>query len=249
MTNGDGFPEGVEMEDHIRHPTAKDYRRYGEERREEALQALATLGIKEQDVIFLGFPDGGLCYLLWKFRADPQAFTSPFTLEKHPPAPDMIIPHTDYNGLDLRREIMRVLADFRPTLVACTPPDDQHPDHCSTYYFVREALLGLKKKSPPIAPKLLTFMIHFGQWPVGQGSGTGLRLNPPEGYPDKEAKWIAFSLQPGEAETKRKAILRYHTQMLVMGRHLLSFARTNELFIMQHHKMAKEMEMMPCCWR
>ncbi len=33
MTSGDGFPEGVETEDHISHPTAKDYTRYGEERR------------------------------------------------------------------------------------------------------------------------------------------------------------------------------------------------------------------------
>ena len=40
MTNGDGFPEGVEKEDHISHPTAKDYRKYGEERRQEALRAL-----------------------------------------------------------------------------------------------------------------------------------------------------------------------------------------------------------------
>jgi hypothetical protein len=29
MTNGEGFPEGVEKENHIAHPTAKDYREYG----------------------------------------------------------------------------------------------------------------------------------------------------------------------------------------------------------------------------
>ena len=29
MTSGDGFPEGVEREDLISHPTAKDYRNYG----------------------------------------------------------------------------------------------------------------------------------------------------------------------------------------------------------------------------
>src|SRR6266508_4539922 len=30
MTSGDGFPEGVELEERIAHPTAQDYREYGE---------------------------------------------------------------------------------------------------------------------------------------------------------------------------------------------------------------------------
>jgi LmbE family N-acetylglucosaminyl deacetylase len=77
ITSGDGFPEGVEDEDHISTPTAKDYRRYGVERREEALKATATLGMKERNVIFLGFPDAGLSYLRSKFRARPFGLLSP----------------------------------------------------------------------------------------------------------------------------------------------------------------------------
>ena len=242
MTSGDGFPEGVELEDHISHPTANDYRKYGKEREGEALKALSVLGLKKHDVTFLGFPDGGLTYLLSKFRSDPQAYTSPFTLENHPPASDMIIPHTDYNDRDLRKEIVRMLADFRPNLLATTPAEDQHPDHYATYHFVREALLDLGKKDPTINPSVLTFLIHFNQWPV-QGSGTGSRLDPPEDFPDKihakEAKWISFPLSPREAEKKREALLQYHTQMLVMGRCLMSFARANELFIMEDHRLAK----------
>jgi hypothetical protein len=113
--------------------------------------------------------------------------------------------------------------------------------------------VDLGKKDSTIKPKVLTFLIHFGQWPVGQGSGTGSRLNPPEGFPDrvseKETKWISFSLSAREAEAKRKAILQHHSQMLVMGRYLLSFARANELFIMEHHGSAKKTEKMPCCRR
>jgi len=249
MTNGDGFPEGVEKENHIAHPTAKDYRKYGEERRGESLQALAVLGVKEQDVIFLGFPDGGLCYLLWKFRSDPQAYKSPYTMKTHPPASEIIIPHTDYNGRDLRKEIARVLAEFRPTLLAVTPPEDEHPDHCATYYFVKEALIDLRKRNSIISPKVLTFLIHFGQWPVGQGSGTGSRLNPPDSLPDNETTWISFPLHPKETEVKRKTLLQYHTQMLVMGRYIMSFARANELFFIEHQGLAEDMEKVPCCWR
>ena len=32
---------------------------------------------------------------------------------------------------------------------------------------------------------------------------------------------------------EREAILQYHTQMLVLGRFLLSFGRSNELFILE----------------
>jgi LmbE family N-acetylglucosaminyl deacetylase len=248
LTNGDGFPEGVEKEDHITHPRAEDYRKYGEERKQEALEALAVLGVTAQDVVFLGFPDGGLCHLVWKFRHDPQAYRSPYTLERHPPPSAMILPHTDYNGHDLIKELARVLMDFRPTLLAMTPPQDEHPDHCTTYYFIKKALAELAKQQGPVSkPQILTYLVHFGQWPVGQGSGTGSHLNPPEGFPDQAAIWISFPLQPEEAEAKREAILRYHTQMLVMGRYLMSFARANELFVMESQEVAKEMGRIPCC--
>jgi LmbE family N-acetylglucosaminyl deacetylase len=233
MTNGDGFPEGVEKENHISHPAAKDYTRYGEERRIEALKAATTLGMKESDVIFLGFPDGGLTYLRLKFRAHPRAYRSPFTKKTRPPAFEIIVPRADYCGEDLRKEIERVISDFRPNLLATTPPEDWHPDHSSTYYFVKEALRHLNKKHANHKPVVLTFLIHYGQWPLGQGAGTGSRLNPPDNFPDQGKPWISFSLKPEEVETKRVAILQYHTQMLVMGRFLLSFSRSNELFRME----------------
>ncbi len=232
ITSGDGFPEGVERENHISNPTAKDYRKYGAERREEALKAAATLGINVRDVIFLGFPDGGLSYLRLKFRAHPFAYRSPFTRENRPPITECIVPHCDYTGHDLTREIERVIAEFRPTLVATTPAEDQHPDHSSTYFFVKEALKHWNGKHPNLKPHLLTFLIHFEQWPIAQGAGPGAHLNPPDGFPDKGREWITFPLKPGEVETKRKAILEYQSQMLVMGRFLMSFARSNELYML-----------------
>ncbi|TMA61388.1 MAG: PIG-L family deacetylase, partial [Deltaproteobacteria bacterium] len=94
VRSGDGYPEGVEMEEHISHPTAQDYREYGEQRQDEAQQVLATLGLKEQDIIFLSFPDGGLCYLLGQYRWDKEPdYRSPFTLQDRPPADDVIVPN------------------------------------------------------------------------------------------------------------------------------------------------------------
>ncbi len=247
MTNGDGYPKGVEIEDQISHPTAKDYRVYGEERHQEALKALTNLGLKAQNVVALGFPDGGLCELLWKFRADPQAYTSPFTQERRPPTSEMISPHTDYNAHDLEAEIERLLSRFEPNLVAVTPPEDEHPDHCSSYYFVRKAISDVGRKLSSFKPILLTFLVHFKQWPFDQGADLGTRMSPPQDFPDKQARWMELSLTPQEADTKRQTILAYHSQMLVIGPFMLSFSRTNELFRMEHRTLSKEMENMPCC--
>ena len=231
VTSGDGFPEGVEKENHVTHPTAKDYRKYGVERRMEALKAVAALGLNEHDAIFLGFPDGGLTYLRLKFRSHPLAYRSPFTRKNRPPVFECIIRNTDYTGQDLLKEIKEVIAGFRPNMVVTTPGEDQHPDHNATYYFVKEALRNWNARHPDLQPRVFTFLIHFGQWPIAQGAGTGSHLNPPEGFPVKNREWISLPLTDEEMQTKRKAIMEYHSQMLVMGRFLLSFARSNELWM------------------
>ncbi|MGA7578113.1 MAG: PIG-L deacetylase family protein [Desulfobaccales bacterium] len=234
MTDGAGFPEGVEREDRISNPTAKDYRNYGDERRGEALMADTRLGLKEGETTFLGFPDGGLSYLLRKYCSGSQAYQSPYTKENCPPPLEIVIPHTVFTGDDLTREVEREIADFRPDVVATTPLKDVHPDHSATYSFVKEALARLSKKDPGLKPRVLTFLVHFGQWPIGQGAGTGSLLHPPEGFPDQGGQWVSLALTPEEAATKRQAIMEYHSQMLVMDRWLLSFARSNELFILEN---------------
>jgi LmbE family N-acetylglucosaminyl deacetylase len=252
MTSGDGYPEGVEMEEHISHPTAQDFREYGVERQEEAVRVLETLGMKKKDIIFLGFPDGGLCSILMKYPSDNGPdYKSPFTLEDRPPPSDVILPNTEYNVEDLERAITQVLTDFRPTLIVTTHLRDQHPDHHATYFYVKEALKALEKKDahrkPKPRPQLLTFLIHFGQWPLDGGGGTGSHLNSPQGFPEKDMEWISFPLSPEEVDMKRRALLQYPTQMLIMGRYILSFARGNELFAFDRPRTAKEIEeLRPC---
>jgi|UniRef100_A0A7V6A3I7 LmbE family N-acetylglucosaminyl deacetylase len=234
MTNGDGYPDGVEKEDHISSPTAKEYRRYGAQRRTEAVKATRRLGVKARDVIFLGFPDGGLDCLRDRFRTGPQAFMSPFTRANCPPAPEAIIPRTAYTGQDLIREVERVISRFHPNLVATTPPQDAHPDHNATWYFVEEALANLTRKHQDSSPRLLGFLIHFDHWPPARGAMTASCLKPPAGFPDKKARWASLALTPRETLTKRRALRQYRTQMLVMGPYLLSFDRPNELFLLEN---------------
>jgi LmbE family N-acetylglucosaminyl deacetylase len=229
MTNGDGFPEAVEMGGHISNPTAKDFRDYGEDRMAESLKAMTTLGMKESDVIFLRFPDGGLSALRSSRKGKGKAYISPTTKEDRPSALSIIVPQAGYTGKGLQMEIERVFSDFRPNMLATTAPEDTHPDHSATYFFVREAWVHIHKEHPEFKPTWLIYLIHYGEWPLAQGAGISSKLNPPDDHPHKE-KWIPLTLTTEQASTKRKALLEYQTQMIVMGRYLLSFARANELF-------------------
>ncbi|MGC8492592.1 MAG: PIG-L deacetylase family protein [Syntrophobacteraceae bacterium] len=240
MTNGDGYLEGVELEDHTSHPTASEYDRYGQIRRHEAERALATLGVKAHNVIFLGFPDGGLSDLRLKSCVHGDPYRSPFTQKNRPPRFELILPRTDYCAQDLASEIERVILRFRPTLVVTTGPQDLHPDHKTTYYFVKDALSRLGRKFPLLKPVFLTFVIHFDGWPVNQEASSGARLDPPEGFPVPRTKWITFNLKPAEVNRKREAIEKYHSQMLLLNRFMLCFAKSDELFLLDPGSSAGE---------
>jgi len=231
MTSGDGYPEGIRAKDHILQPTAQDFRAYGVLRQDEALHALATLGVQKREVIFLGFPDRGLCAILRHYWADkPPYYMSPYTLEDRPPLGDVLLPHTEYDGGDLKREVTSVLGNFRPTVVVVTHPRDPHPDHCATYSVVRGAVQALEERDPTFHPLFLTFLIPFGQWPTSPGTDGGASLFPPVGFSETDGIRISFPLSPVEVTTKRQALLQHHSQMAVMAPYLLSFVRANELF-------------------
>ena len=230
ITNGDGYPEGVELQDHTTHPSAWDYNRYGQIRRLEALSALTTLGMKTRDVIFLGFPDGGLPSLLSKSCAHQIPYKSPFTGKSRPPWFETIIPRAAFCAKDLTDEIERVVLRFKPTLVTTTGAEDQHPDHRCTHYFVEKALDRLSAKYSFLRPQFITFVIHFNGWPVNQETSSGDRLPPPAGFPEHGRKWIAFNISPQEVALKRKAILKYRSQMVMLSRFMLCFDKSDELF-------------------
>ena len=251
MTSGDGFLEGVTLARHIQHPQARDYRAYGLLRQEEAKRALAILGVPSKHVVFLGFPDSGLCPLQLTYPIDNgRNYLSPFTLEDRPLTADVVLPGTEYNGEDLTKELTWVLAHFRPTLVVTAHPLDRHPDHCTTYHFVSAALHAQPQADPALRPALLTFLVHFGNWwPMLGRDSAEQQLHLPQPFPEAAATWRSLALSPMEVQTKRQALLQHHSQMLVMGQYLLSFVQTNELFAPEPQGMQDVPQQMPCCLR
>ena len=234
-TSGDGFPEGVETAEgispRVAHLTPHDFDTYGRLREQEATAALGSLGVGARRLTFLGFPDEGLCELASTYlSAKAAAFKSPYTGRISPPLTEQVVRGVRYRGYDLRRELERVVTSFGPTLVVAPHPEDMHPDHCSTHIFLKEALDALSREGR-VRPRVIHYLIHYGQWPLGNDDRVDATLLPPKQFPPLEGTWSNLALTPEEAAAKRAAILLYRSQMLVIGRLMLAFASSNELFL------------------
>jgi hypothetical protein len=89
---------------------------------------------------------------------------------------------------------------------------------------------------------VLHYLGHYEQWPLTPDGGIGTTLTPPAGFPPAEGRWASLVLTNDEAAAKKKALLAYASQMEIIGRFLLAFGRTNELFL------EGEPASLPECW-
>jgi LmbE family N-acetylglucosaminyl deacetylase len=230
LTDGDGYPEGVRLEERgkKKNPSSSDFRDYGRRRQHEAHDALTTLGLDEHDATFLRFPDGGLCKLTHTYWSDRhRAYRSPYTRRDRPPESDILVPNAEYRGEDLTLELARIIAEFGPTLILVPRKEDQHPDHCAAWYFLADALGSVARVLPGLAPDVVNYIVHYDDWPFNDERAA---LRPPPGLRGGASGWIRVTLTPEELQAKREAIRRYESQMRAMRSFLEAFARSNEVF-------------------
>ncbi len=123
----------------------------------------------------------------------------------------------------MTEELRQLIDGVRPTQVYVTHPLDDHADHSVAAAFVQAALLG-----SDVHPKLRTYLIHRGDWPLPQGLSVDSSLDTPEGFTDYDS--LRLSLGKDEVEKKKLALAEYGSQRRLLGRFMESFIRRNELF-------------------
>ena len=228
LTDGDGFPEGVRLEERDRTLTSGDFRDYGRRRQREARGALAALGLDPSDAKFLSFPDTGLCKLIRVYWSERRtAYRSPYTRLTRPPAAERLDPDTKFRGEDLTQELAAIVGQFRPTLVLVPRKEDQHPDHRAAWYFLVDALGDVRRVHSDFTTDVLTYIVHDNGWPF---SDDGPALPPPPGVGSGVSGWIRVPLTPAEVRAKRSALQKYRTQVHAMAWFLDGFVRSNEIF-------------------
>ncbi|HHY47192.1 MAG TPA: PIG-L family deacetylase [Firmicutes bacterium] len=232
VTNGDGFTLAAEDRFHSLRVTPQKLIELGRVRQEESLRALRTLGVPEDHVIFLCYPDRGLSHL-WEDHWDKEhPYTSRYTRVSSSPYERCFRPGTRYAGESLAGDLMTIIANVRPSLIFLPHPNDAHPDHSTAYCFVTYALQCLEEHGvlDPNGVKVFTYVVHRGNWPAPKGLNIKRGLVPPAGLLRTDTNWVELPLDPILARKKLLAILEYKSQTAIMRRYMVSFARSNEFY-------------------
>ncbi len=206
--------------------------RDGAIRQAETVAAMLDVGLKEEDLHFLGYPDGHLKHL----------GASPLTVERKTPDGRCVqadatwqvrgVPRSQQPLTDvaLLRDLVALLATLQPQDVYLPHVSDAHPDHAMTQVFVRRALEQLSRR-----PRALhSAVVHTadGVWP----SDGVTPFRPDLGMPVLPAPWGRPTERVAIDPTRKLALINHYRSQLdapLTQDWLSSFARTEEVFFVE----------------
>lgn len=221
MTSGDGFEWDAIYLDRSPRPSPAELRQLAQVRSEEARAAASLLGVPQDHLFFLGYPDRGLLRLLLDYYSSP--FTSKFSGVSAVPYRDALSFGAAYTGANLEADFKTVLDRVKPTLVLAPSPEDAHGDHRATGDL---AIRVMSQRGE--LERLRYWIIHGGlEWPLPKGLHRGLPLEPPPR--GKGLEWTVRDLTPEQIQKKLEAARAHKTQMKLLARFMLAFVRQNEL--------------------
>ena len=147
-------------------------------REHETLAALSLLGISQDRVHFLGYPDGNLDRLGSRVLAPPSPSPASATCSEraqttadnaagiHTVSALRLAHESPYQADSLIEDMAWLLTRYRPKRIVTAHFADDHPDHAATGYFLLRAL----ERAPIDPPELLLAVVHSGWcWPGANG--------------------------------------------------------------------------------
>jgi LmbE family N-acetylglucosaminyl deacetylase len=229
-TNGDGYTFATMEEFRKLFPTGMDYIKMGNVRQQESINALNLLGLKEESIIFLSYPDRGSSSLWlgnWKCSTP---YKSPYTDTTRSSYAQTFNLSSQYCGEDLLSDVQTTIHDFQPDLILYPHPEDVHPDHWGLSNFVRLALKMELHNRPEYKPDYFAYLVHRPGFPSPEGYKPSTPLLPPYKLFQINPDWYQVELSQEVESLKWNAIQQYRSQIPSLRRLLESFVRTNELF-------------------
>lgn len=236
LTNGDGAGLLDSFKYKLIKPDSAGFEAKAQIRQDETKKVLTTLGLKERDIIFLGYPDKGL-FALWKnFWERNKPYTSIYTERNYVFYQNSYLPNTPYTGYNLANDLERICRDFKPDYIVYPHFYDCHVDHFSVNNFVKYTITKLDLNVIE-----LIYLIHRGHWPVPLRKLLKLPLSPPV-LGKCKLKWYSLDLSEPELKVKEACLRMYQSQLKnwIMRCYLLSFSRQNELFCLSEDIRVKQ---------
>jgi len=207
----------------------KEFINMGLRRRKESIKAMNFLGLKSFSITTLGYPDFGTLEIFTKYWDTKKPYKSMFPRLNRVSYRGSLSFGAPYVGESILDDLKNIILDFKPTKIFVSHPNDTNPDHRSLFLFLQVALWDLKEKIKK--PEVFCYLIHYINWPKPRGYHLNLKLTPPCDLNLDNYSWYELNLNSKEIEKKYKALSFYKTQTSSHFGYLLTFIKTNELFM------------------
>jgi|GEM_PF-511298 len=228
LTNGDdnigsAIAEGKKLE-------PNEFIVMGEQRMQEGRNSAAVLGLAQDNVIFLGYPDGGLYHMLSVNFGLDNPYISRSTKFSYNPYRGTYREEQKYAGENLVSDLKNIIDDFQPTIVFLPHIRDKHPDHRAAHLFLEKAINGGDYSHV----RFFSYLVHYKLYPPKKRLLPLHFMYPPKSLFAQEG-WYSFNLSEEQQKKKEEAIYENYSQVkpaLVgsLKNFLLSFVKRNEIF-------------------
>ncbi|MCX5704838.1 MAG: PIG-L family deacetylase [Candidatus Omnitrophica bacterium] len=206
----------------------KEFINLGEVRRSESEKSAKLLGLKESDLIFLGYPDFGTFTIFSRYWETDRPYKTILTRISKVPYKNNLSFGAPYVGESILNDLKKVFTSYKPNKIFVSHPADVNGDHRALYLFLKVALLDLAKDGSK--PAVYPYLVHCVGWPLPRHYHPELELTPAGKFLESDLDWSSLSLTKDRVENKYKAILMHKSQTASSAFYLLSFIRKNELF-------------------
>ncbi|MCX6724750.1 MAG: PIG-L family deacetylase [Candidatus Shapirobacteria bacterium] len=226
MTNGDENLSSLIGREKIITLNPNDFITLGEQRMNEAQKAAQILGLQQEDLIFLGYPDLGLIHLLNKNFDEKNPYNSQGTKFDYNPYHGTYKEGQNYTGSNVVENLKEILKDFQPTIIIAPHLRDQHPDHRATFQFLEKVLTEEK-----IKPRVFAYFVHYPLFPSQKKLQPNQFLYPPKKLFSQKG-WFSFDITPEQENKKLEAVNQNKSQLKFLHIYnlLQSFVKRNEIF-------------------
>ncbi len=199
----------------------------GRVRHDEAVSAMTSLGLKEEDLIFLGFPDSRTLKL-WTGYFNEKAFTSAVLATNKVIYKTAYKPGTRFNAKNEFNQLKEIISSFKPTKIIYSDTFDLNPDHRATGLFLNAVLSDLEKEG--FKPLTYSYFVHSEDWP----GDTSVFYPPFYFIGVLKGDWYCVKLSPEDMISKLNAIEKHKVPLKGKPSFLLSFVKKNEIFFKPH---------------
>jgi LmbE family N-acetylglucosaminyl deacetylase len=230
MTNGDGFTFSTIQEFETLFPTPEDYIALGDLRQQESISALGMLGVPEDNITFLGYPDAGAPSMWYEHWSADKPYHSQFTQTSQSPYLNTYNPESIYAGEDLLGDLQAYLDEVQPDFVAYPHGNDVHADHWGMSVFSRLALEINQYLDSNFDPDTFVYLVHRPDYPFPEGYDPQALLLPPAPIYDIYPTWYRLDLTPEQVDLKENALEAYKSQIDLLWALMSKFIRKNEVF-------------------